>query len=168
MKEIINEIDKLFSARTSFCTAIGLIGSVIATAFGGWDSLLKALIIFIFIDYVTGLIVAGVFHASKKSETGALESRASMKGLFRKIGIMLAVYMAVQLDNVIGSDFIRNTVIISFLASEGISIVENLGLMGLPMPKILINALDVLKKKADEDAKLLAPEKPETEEISEE
>jgi toxin secretion/phage lysis holin len=63
--------------------------------------------------------------------------------------------MAVQLDLVIGTDFVRNTVIISFIASEGISIVENFGLMGLPMPMIIVNALDVLKKKAEEDAKKL-------------
>jgi len=154
-------MDRLFSARSEICITIGIIGGAITSALGGWDALLKALVIFIFIDYVTGLIVAGVFHASKKSETGALESRASMKGLFRKMGILLAVWMSVQLDLVIGTDFVRNTVIISFLASEGISIVENLGLMGLPMPAILVNALDVLRKKAEEDAKKMHPENPE-------
>jgi len=154
-------MDRLFSARSEICITIGIIGGAITSALGGWDALLKALVIFIFIDYVTGLTVAGVFHASKKSETGALESRASMKGLFRKMGILLAVWMSVQLDQVIGTDFVRNTVIISFLASEGISIVENLGLMGLPMPAILVNALDVLRKKAEEDAKKLHPEDPE-------
>ena len=150
--------DKIFNGRNTLCAVIGIIGGVIATELGGWDTLLKALVIFIFIDYLTGLIVAGVFHASQKSETGALESRASLKGLFRKVGILLCVYMAVQLDLVIGTDFVRNTVIISFIASEGISIVENLGLMGLPMPMILVNALDVLKKKAEEDAKKLKSE----------
>jgi toxin secretion/phage lysis holin len=154
-------MDRIFSARSEICITIGIIGGAITSALGGWDALLKALVIFIFIDYLTGLIVAGVFHASKKSETGALESRASMKGLFRKMGILLAVWMSVQLDQVIGTDFVRNTVIISFLASEGISIVENLGLMGLPMPAILVNALDVLRKKAEEDAKKLHPEDPE-------
>lgn len=148
-------IEKIFNGKNTFCAVVGLIGGVIATELGGWDSLLKALVIFIFIDYCTGLIVAGVFHASRKTESGTLESRTSMKGLFRKIGILLAVYMAVQLDLVIGTDFVRNTVIVSFVASEGISIVENLGLMGLPMPLILVNALDVLKKKAEEDAKKL-------------
>lgn len=150
--------EKIFSGRNTLCAVIGIIGGLIATELGGWDTLLKALVIFIFIDYLTGLIVAGIFHASQKSETGALESRASLKGLFRKVGILLCVYMAVQLDLVIGTDFVRNTVIISFIASEGISIVENLGLMGLPMPMILVNALDVLKKKAEEDAKKMNPE----------
>lgn len=150
-------MDRIFSAKTEICLTIGLIGGAIASALGGWDSLLKALVIFIFIDYLTGLIVAGVFHTSRKSKTGALESRASMKGLFRKMGILLAVWMSVQLDEVIGTDFVRNTVIVSFLASEGISIVENLGLMGLPMPSIIVNALDVLRTKAEEDAKKLKP-----------
>jgi toxin secretion/phage lysis holin len=151
----MENINKIFNGRNSFCAIIGLIGGIIATELGGWDVLLKALVIFIFIDYLTGLIVAGVFHASRKTETGTLESRTSIKGLFRKICILLSVYMAVQLDLVIGTDFVRNTVIISFIASEGISIVENFGLMGLPMPMIIVNALDVLKKKAEEDAKKL-------------
>ena len=54
-----------------FCTAVGLIGGVIASLYGGWDAALQTLIIFMAIDYITGLIVAGVFHASPKTETGA-------------------------------------------------------------------------------------------------
>lgn len=66
------------------CTAIGVAGSFIASMFGGWDAALATLVIFMAIDYVTGLIVAGVFHNSGKTENGALESRAGWKGLCRK------------------------------------------------------------------------------------
>lgn len=62
------------------CTAIGVAGSFIASLFGGWDAALATLVIFMAIDYVTGLIVAGVFHNSGKTENGALESRAGWKG----------------------------------------------------------------------------------------
>ena len=62
-------------------SVIGCVGSVIASLFGGWDAALVTLLIFMGVDYVTGLIVAGVFHTSEKTENGALESRAGWKGL---------------------------------------------------------------------------------------
>ena len=70
--------------KDTICTAIGLIGGAIAALFGGWDTALQTLVIFMAIDYITGLVVAGVFHASPKTKTGALESKAGWKGLIRK------------------------------------------------------------------------------------
>lgn len=128
---------------------ISLIFGTIATALGGSDQMLITLICFMCADYITGLVTAGIFKASPKSATGALESRASLKGLFRKGGILLMVFISVQLDKVTGMELIRNAVVTGFIASEGISIIENLGLMGLPMPAIIVKALDTLKQKAD-------------------
>ena len=71
--------------RMSVCSIMGVIGSAIAALFGGWDSALITLIIFMAVDYISGLIVAGVFKASPKSESGALESKAGFKGLCRKL-----------------------------------------------------------------------------------
>ena len=131
--------------KVGFCTIAGLTGSIIAKLFGGWDSALATLIIFMAVDYVTGLIVAGIFHKSKKSENGALESNAGLKGLCKK-GVMLAVVLvAYRLDVVMGSDIIRNAAVIAFIVNEAISITENAGLMGVPMPKAIIKAIDVLK-----------------------
>lgn len=135
--------------KEGICTGIGLIGSLIASAFGGWDSALITLMIFMIIDYVSGLIVAGVFHASLKSETGTLESRAGWKGLCRKGMTLLFVLIAYRLDIAIGVDYIRNAVIIGFMANELISIVENAGLMGIPMPDAITKAIDVLTSKKD-------------------
>ena len=70
--------------KDTFCMAVGALGAAIASLYGGWDAALQTLILFMAVDYVTGLIVAGVFHASPKSRTGALESRAGWKGLIRK------------------------------------------------------------------------------------
>ena len=126
--------------KNEFCVEIGLIGGLIATALGGWDVGLQTLVIFMCIDYITGILVAGVFHKSKKIETGALESRAGWKGLIRKDVTLLIVLVAVQLDKVIGSTFIRDAVIIGFIAKELISIVENAGLMGIPIPAVITNA----------------------------
>lgn len=70
--------------KNEICAAIGIVGGAIASLLGGWDTALQTLIIFMAIDYITGLIVAGVFHTSPKTKTGTLESRAGWKGLCRK------------------------------------------------------------------------------------
>lgn len=132
------------------CGAIGVIGSAIATYLGGWDASLKALILFMAVDFITGLIVAMVFHNSPKSENGALESHTCFKGLCRKCIMLLFVLVACQLDIVMGSNFIRDGVVIAFIANETISIVENAGLMGVPIPDVITNAIDLLKKKEDD------------------
>lgn len=126
---------------------IGVIGSAIASAFGGWTTGLTTLVIFMAIDYATGLIVAGVFHKSTKTETGTLESRAGFKGLCRKGAMLLVVLVAYRLDLAVGTAYIKDAVIIAFMANEAISIIENAGLMGVPMNDTLKNAIDVLQKK---------------------
>ena len=132
------------------CAGIGAVGGAIASLYGGWDAALQTLIIFMAIDYITGLIVAGVFHTSPKSQTGALESRAGWKGLCRKGETLLIVLVACRLDAVIGSSFVRDAVVIGFIANETISIIENAGLMGLPIPAALTKAVDVLKQRSEE------------------
>lgn len=126
---------------------IGVIGSAIASAFGGWTTGLTTLVIFMAIDYITGLIVAGVFHKSTKTETGTLESRAGFKGLCRKGAMLLVVLVAYRLDLVVGTAYIKDAVIIAFIANEAISIIENAGLMGVPMNDTIKNAIDVLQRK---------------------
>lgn len=135
--------------KEGICTAVGLFGSMVAAAFGGWDEALITLIIFMVVDYISGMVVAGVFHNSKKTSTGTLESRAGWKGLCRKCVTLLFVLVAYRLDIVIGVDYIRNAVIIGFIANELISIVENAGLMGVPLPKVIANAIDVLTTKSE-------------------
>ena len=136
--------------KTSIIGIVGLIGSVAAHFLGGWNMALQTLIIFMGIDYLTVLLVAGVFHKSEKSDTGALESRAGWKGLCRKGMTLLIVLVATQLDKVAGTDVIRNAVIIAYVVNETISIIENAGLMGLPIPSIIRKALDLLSKQAEE------------------
>ena len=80
--------------KTGICTAVGVVGGFIASLFGGWDAALTTLLIFMGVDYVTGLIVAGVFRRSQKSTDGALESRAGWKGLCRKGTTLLVVLVA--------------------------------------------------------------------------
>ena len=132
------------------CISIGAIGAGIAGLFGGWDTSLITLLIFMLADYVTGLVVAGVFKRSPKTETGALESRAGLKGLLRKGGVLLVVLVACRLDLMLGYHFIRDAVVIAFVANETLSLVENLGLMGVPIPQVIINAIDILKRREAE------------------
>lgn len=138
--------------KNAICTAIGIVGGFIANLFGGWDAAMTTLILVMAIDYASGLIVAGVFHKSKKTETGALESRIGWKGLCRKGMSLLVVLIGYRLDLAIGVSYIRDAIIIGFITNETISIVENAGLMGLPLPSAITKAIDVLTQKADDTA----------------
>lgn len=128
---------------------VGAIGGFVAMAFGGWSDALITLIVFMALDYVTGLIVAGIFKKSKKSENGALESRAGFKGLCRKGVALMIVLVAVRLDIVMHTTYIKDAVIIAFVANESISIIENAGLMGIPVPGIIARAIDVLRNDSE-------------------
>ena len=136
------------------CAAAGILGSGIASLFGGWDTALVTLVWFMAIDYVTGMLVAGVFHKSPKTPGGGLESRAGWKGLIRKGVTLLVVLVATRLDLLIGDNsFIRDAVVIAFVINETMSIIENLGLMGIRVPKVLTRAIEVLKEKSGEEDK---------------
>lgn len=133
----------------TICTGIGIIGAFIASLYGGWTDGMTTLLMFMAIDYIMGLLVAGIWHKSKKTEDGCLESRAGWKGLVRKGVTMLIVLVAARLDMTIGTTMIRDTAVIGFIANEGISIIENAGLMGVPLPKVITNALEVLRKESE-------------------
>lgn len=134
--------------KNSICTVTGVIGSLIAGWFGGFDVGLQTLLIFMAIDFVSGLIVATVFHTSNKTETGRAESKVSFKGLCRKCMILFFVLIGHRLDLMIGATYIRDGICIAFIINECISITENAALMGIPMPAVLTNAIDLLKKKS--------------------
>ena len=99
------------------------------------------------IDFLSGLILAIVFKNSKKTENGKLSSRAGIIGLSKKIFILFLVALSTQLDIVLETSFIRDGTIIGFISMEGISIIENASLAGLPIPRIIKNALEIINKK---------------------
>lgn len=135
--------------KSFICTALGAIGAGIAAVFGGWSAALTTLIIFMAIDYLSGLILAGVFHRSSKTESGALESKAGWKGLCRKGLTLLIVVVASRLDVMLGTTFVKDAVCIAYICNEALSILENAGLMGVPIPKAVKNAIEILKKKGE-------------------
>lgn len=131
-------------------TMLGGLISAITTLVGGWDAGLITLCIAMAFDYVTGIMVAGVFHKSKKTETGGLNSHIGWQGLCRKGVTFLIVIIACRLDGLIGTTYIRDTVVIAFILNELLSILENAGLMGLPIPEVLMKGIDILKSKIGE------------------
>ena len=128
----------------------GVVGSIITYALGGWDLALQTLLIFMAVDYITGLIVAGVFKKSPKTKKGGLSSLIGWKGLCRKGMALMIVLIACRLDMLIGTEFIRDAVVIAYCTNEAISIIENAGIMGVPIPKTITNAIESLKSKEDE------------------
>lgn len=130
---------------------VGAVGATIASFFGGWSDAMTTLIIFMIIDYLTGLTVAAVFKKSKKTKTGALNSTACFKGLLKKGAELLIVLVGCRLDITLGTSYIRDAVIIAFITSEALSIIENVGLMGVPLPAVLSKAVDLLNSKTEEE-----------------
>lgn len=132
--------------KETICTALGVIGAGIAWAFGGWDAAMAALLVCMAVDYISGSIVALVFQKSNKSETGAYNSAYGLKGLCKKGLMLLFVLVAVQIDRLLGADYVRDAVCIGFCSNEILSIAENLGLAGVPMPQAVVKALEQLQK----------------------
>lgn len=137
--------------KETICTVIGVAGAGIASFFGGWNAALATLIIFMTADYITGLAVA-YYGKSEKTENGGLDSSVGWKGLCKKGIILVFVLIGYRLDLVLGTDYIRNAVIIGFMANELISIVENAGLLGVPLPDVITKAIEILQRKEDNDS----------------
>lgn len=136
--------------KDAVCAFLGLIGSLLALFVGGVDTMLIVLFLVLSIDYITGLLVAIVFKASPKTTTGAANSAIGLKGICKKFAMLLMVGVANSLDMVLGSSFCRAGLIVSFTANETLSILENAGLMGIPIPKVMKDAIDILNKKEDQ------------------
>ena len=134
-------------------TALALAGSAVAELFGGWEMALETLLILMAADWITGgILLPAVFGKSPKSPNGALESRAGWKGLCRKGMTLFYILIAARLDRLLGVDYIRNAVCIGFIANELLSIVENAGLMGVPLPAMIRKVIDILKENAEKEA----------------
>lgn len=135
--------------KEKFCAILGAVGSGVAAFFGGWDSALGTLVLLMALDYLSGVLVAGVFRKSKKTASGALESGVGWKGLCRKAMTLVFVLAAHRLDLALGVDYLRTAVIIGFLANELLSLVENAGLMGLPLPRAVTLAVELLTRREE-------------------
>ena len=133
--------------------ALAAVGSAIAGALGGWDAALSTLLILMAIDYVTGVLVAAVWHKSAKTDSGGVSSAAGFKGLLRKAVILLMVLLGAMMDRAMGVDYVRTAACLFYIANEGLSILENTAIMGVPYPAFIKNMLDVMRQKAGEGGK---------------
>lgn len=138
------------TGKNGVLAALAAAGAFFAEMLGGWDGALKLLLGLMAADYLTGLAVAGIFHRSGKSESGTLSSKAGFKGLCRKGAVLLVIWIAALLDQAMGVSYTRTAVCFFFAGNEGLSLVENLGLMGAPFPSFLTKALEALREKGDE------------------
>ncbi len=138
--------------KNAVCAGCGIVFSALAQLFGGWDAAMTTLLVFMAVDYAAGMTAAAVFHRSKKTADGTLESRAGWKGLVKKGVSLLVILVAARLDLVIGSEFVRDAAVIGFTANEALSILENAGLMGVPIPRAVTSAIHVLRAREEKDA----------------
>ena len=113
---------------------LGALGGAIGGMLGGWDSLLAVLVGMMIADYVSGIIVAAM-GKSQKTEYGGLSSKVGWIGLAKKGMMLLVVLIGTLLDGALGMEAMcRDTVCWFYVANEGISLMENLNLMGVPFP----------------------------------
>lgn len=138
------------NAKTAVCASVGAIGGAAAKMLGGWSEDIATLVIFMAVDFAMGVILAGVFGRSSKSDSGSLESRAGWRGVCKKCVTLMCVLVANRLDVSLGTNYIRTTAVVAFIVNEAISIIENAGLMGIPIPQSLMSAIDILKGKSEE------------------
>lgn len=125
------------------CAAVAGLGTFLTFIFGDWDVALQCLVIAIAIDYISGIIKAFI--------NKNLSSKIGLKGLLKKVGVLLIVALATLIDRITGeSGAVRTLVIYYFVANEGLSVVENLGEAGLPIPDVIKKALRSLKSQSKE------------------
>lgn len=136
--------------KNGILAGLAVFGSFAANALGGWDAAMQVLVALMVADYITGVLVAAVWHKSSKSSSGTLNSVAGFKGILKKGMILVLVWLGVLLDHATGTNYIRTAVVLFFIGNEGISLLENLGLMGVPYPAFLKKSLEALHDQGDQ------------------
>ena len=150
--------------------ALAAVAGAIASFFWGLPPIIWILLAVMTIDYITG-IICGMMGKSPNTETGGISSKVAFVGLLKKMLIILVVLLAALLDKAISMsagitfEAVAGATCLWFIASEGFSILENAATMGIPVPKVLLKLLEVMKEKGDVPE---AETKPEPEHESEE
>ena len=138
--------------------ALAAAAGAVASFFCGLPPLIWILLAVISLDYITG-IICGIMGKSPKTENGGLSSKEAFMGLLRKALILFVVLLAALLDRAVSMSAdiefaaVTGATCLWFIASEGMSILENAAAMGVPIPKILLNMLELFKSKGGDDEK---------------
>lgn len=133
--------------KNTVLAILGTLGSFIARALGGWDSAVTLLFVMMGADLAAGVALAAIWKRSPKTERGGLSSGAAFRGAVKKLAAVVLVGIANLMDRALGLDYIRTAAVCFFIGSEGLSLLENLGLMGVPLPGVLRRTLEVLLDK---------------------
>ncbi|MDY3619322.1 phage holin family protein [Agathobaculum sp.] len=143
-------MESIMNVKNLVLAGLAMVGGTLAKLFGGWDAALQVLVGLMAADYITGVLVALFWQRSNKSDTGALDSKAGFRGICKKGMILLLVWLGVMLENATGAGVFRTMIVLFFIGNEGLSLLENIGLMGVPYPEFLRKALESMKQKGDE------------------
>lgn len=135
-------MDSLQNIYQVMKAGIAIVGAGVSHLLGGWDLSLKVLAMFVVCDYITG--VAAAWYEKK------LNSTTGFFGIAKKVFLFIPIALAYWLDQVLGQDILRNLAIWFYLANEGLSVMENLGRMGIFVPPPMVEALQKLKKEEGE------------------
>ena len=135
--------------RYSLAAFLSAVGGGLLSLLGGWDVMLRTLVVCMAADFVTGVAVAALGR-SDKSRTGRISSNSALLGLMKKGFELLVILVAAQLEAATGIDYIRNAAVCFFIGTEGISILENGGLLGVPLPAGMRRWFEVLRDKGDD------------------
>lgn len=127
--------------KTSFCAIVAVLGTTLSALFGGWDMLIQFLIVFMVIDYLTGLLAAW--------KDNKVNSEVMYWGGIRKSAVLLVIIIAVMFDSLVSSDapVFRTLALYFYISREGLSIIENVGKLGVPLPHFIRSVLEQLKEK---------------------
>ena len=123
-------------------TLTGVIAGIVTYLFGAWDVAFQVLCVFMVIDYITGTMCGYV--------TKELSSQIGFKGILKKVAMLISIIVAVEIDRVLETDVLRMAVIFCLIGNEGISLLENLTKLGVPIPERLVNALKQIKSKGED------------------
>ena len=134
--------ERVVVLENMFKTIVAIGGAAASFLFGGWSSLLTILLTFIALDYATGVMAA--------AKEGKLNSEVGMWGIAKKVGIFVIVAVAHLVDRALGdAHLFRDAAIFFFLANELLSVIENAGRIGVPIPPMLRRAVEVLRGKSE-------------------
>ena len=137
-------------AKNYLSIYVGVIGSAISKALGGWSSSLTTLVIFMVIDYITGIAQA-INGRSLKTENGKLNSGVGFKGIFKKIVVLLMVLIGNRIDITFNIGYVKDIIILSYIFNEFISIIENITALGMDKLPIFDKISKLIKKEVEKD-----------------
>lgn len=136
-------------SKAELCGGVGILVGSVSAVLGGFDILLKCLLLLMAIDIITGFLASAVYGHSRYTSHGKVSSSAMVQGSVRKILILCVVAIGVVVDRVINMDYARNACVMYFICSEAISVFENLDHCEVPIPKFIRTILETIKEQED-------------------